>query len=493
MSLRRRFILVLTLFSVGVVGLFGAITWIIASDALETELERRLLWTARSAGDMGFQGRLALNLVPGEEEGLLWTGYHEKLVLMTESAADAFLFDARYNTLLVGADSLPIGTSLHGLDSYSPEIRIALREGEATTAEFTLDGRPYKYGFRKLEDTPAILAILVPADFYAPLGRLANWLLAGSVVAVLVAVFLGRLLAAGIASPLERLSRAALRIQRGRMDERVEAMREDEIGRLSRAMERMRLGILERDEQLRLMLAQVAHEIRNPLGGLELFASAAAETDEAAERRRLLARVRLEVAALNRIIDDFLTFARPLPEEVNAVDVREPVEAAAELVGPQIERGGGSLEVRLCQDPLVVVADSAQIKRAVLNLLRNASQAGDRVLLETFRHGTEIGIAVTDDGPGIAPDLRPRIFEPFVTDKEKGAGLGLAIVKKVVESLGGRVAVEEADPEAGFGKGARFALYFAGLEEPPPALRDAGTSGAERSPEVQLSAGPARP
>ena len=106
----------------------------------------------------------------------------------------------------------------------------------------------------------------------------------------------------------------------------------------------MRQGILERDEQLRLMLAQVAHEIRNPLGGLELFASAAADTDDPVERRRLMDRVRSEVAALNAIIDDFLAFARPLSPTREAPDLREPLREAAELARAELRearRGTG--------------------------------------------------------------------------------------------------------------------------------------------------------
>jgi signal transduction histidine kinase len=177
-----------------------------------------------------------------------------------------------------------------------------------------------------------------------------------------------------------------------------------------------------------------------------------------------------------------------MPNEGRAVDIRSPAREAAELAHPEILSRGGTLELRIADEPLVVVADAAQVKRAVLNLLRNAFQAGDRVLLEVFRHGTEVGVAVTDNGPGIAPDLRSRIFEPFVTDKEQGAGLGLAIVQKVVEAQGGRVTTEEPEPGAGSGSGARFVLYFTGLEEPPSTFRAAGTEDAE-APGFHLTTG----
>jgi signal transduction histidine kinase len=222
--------------------------------------------------------------------------------------------------------------------------------------------------------------------------------------------------------------------------------------------------VVERDEQLRLMLAQVAHEIRNPLGGLELFASAVAETEDADERRQHMRRVRAEVAALNRIIDDFLTFARPLRAAPEPTDLRGSLEAAASLVRGELEQKGGTLEVVLPEHPLMARADPDQVKRAALNLLRNAAQVSDRVHLSGRLDRGEVLISVADDGPGVPPDARERIFDPFVTDKEQGAGLGLAIVRKVAEAHGGRVEVGAA-ADHGVGTGAEFRVYFRGMED----------------------------
>ncbi|HSR42962.1 MAG TPA: HAMP domain-containing sensor histidine kinase, partial [Longimicrobiales bacterium] len=194
--------------------------------------------------------------------------------------------------------------------------------------------------------------------------------------------------------------------------------------------------------------------------------SAAADTADPEERTRLMNRVRGEVEALNRIIDDFLTFARPLQTEPHGSDLRDAVRSAAELAENELIREGCELEVDVPREPLMAVADRDQVKRAVLNLLHNAAQVAGRVRVRAERSGTELLVRVTDDGPGVPEDLRERIFEPFITDKEKGAGLGLAIVRKVAEAHGGRVDVGDAE-DAGFGSGAEFRLYLPGLEEPP--------------------------
>ena len=116
-------------------------------------------------------------------------------------------------------------------------------------------------------------------------------------------------------------------------------------------MERMRTGIRRRDEQLRLMLSRVAHEIRNPLGGLELFAAAAQDTEDPGERRRILERVRKEVLGLNAIIDEFLGFARPGRTEPQLHDLRESLGEAAELAEAELDRKGGTLHVDFPTNP----------------------------------------------------------------------------------------------------------------------------------------------
>ncbi len=470
MSLRRRFVLVFVCFSLAVTAAVGYGAWRIARDALEAEMNERLEWVAGAAAETGLQSSLVAGLEPGDEVGRTWQAVHERLRRLRRYVSAAYIVDGQGRALVTSAppDSIPIGAPLHFLQPYEEELRQARTVGAATTFPFELDGRYYKYGFVQLEQSNVVLAVLVPADFRAPVEALGRGIVLGSLFAALLAAGLGAVLAAGVVEPLERLSRAALRIQRGRMDEPVQAERGDEIGRLANAMDRMRRGILERDEQLRLMLAQVAHEIRNPLGGLELFASAAADSDDPGERRRLLARVRSEVRTLNQIIDDFLTFARPLQPQPDLVDVRGPLEDALELARGEAARTGAELEAWLPAVPLTAVVDADHLKRMVLNLLRNGAQAGSRVRLSAERRGEEVVISVEDDGPGVSEAMRERIFEPFVTDKEQGAGLGLAIVKKVVELSGGRVEVgTTADPE--LGRGAAFRIYLRGSEDFPAA------------------------
>ena len=130
---------------------------------------------------------------------------------------------------------------------------------------------------------------------------------------------------------------------------------------------------------------------------------------------------------------------------------------------------GGTLGLTLPDVPWMALVGDEHVKRATLNLLRNAAQASKHVRLDARIENAEVVIAVSDDGPGVPDHLRSRVFEPFVTDKEQGAGLGLAIVKKVAEANGGRVELTDSSETNG-GSGAEFRLYFGSLEDPPAAI-----------------------
>ncbi len=475
MSLRRQFALALLAFSLLLTAMGGWVAWRIAGSALEDEMDDKLRQVAGAAAAVGFERSSYGAFLPGDESLTLWRSANSQLANLESYVAAAWILRAGDFTALVTsrpASEIPIGTPLSNFEAYRDEIEQAASSGLATTSSlFEVGDEQYKYGFVTIgQGRDVILAVQMSAGYLQPLSILRSRIFQASVGASVLAVLLAVVLAGNVVVPLERLSRAALRIQRGRWSEPVDEERGDEIGRLSRAMERMRIGILRRDEQLRLMLAQVAHEIRNPLGGLELFASAAQESDDDSERERILGRIRDEVETLNGIINDFLAFARPPDPNMKLHDVREPISEAAELVTMEACKTGKCVEVDLPDEPLVARADPAHVKRVTLNLLRNAAQAGNTIHLRAKGHRGEILLTVADDGPGIPEDLRDRIFEPFVTDKEQGAGLGLAIVEKVVEANGGRVELAW-DGEDRLGSGAEFRVYFPSSHELPPSPR----------------------
>jgi signal transduction histidine kinase len=474
LSLRQQYVLVFVAFSILVSVWGGGLAYQNASLALEDELDRRLVQVAGAAADVGFSANDLLSFQEGMEEDEFYQAERERLSrLAGRLAAEAYIIrqDLRAIVTTASTDSIRIDDTLFEFRPHQRDIDEAVQFGSAASERFEPpSGGFFKYGFVALEHSfvpePAnnvVLAVRMSADFTAPLDEFRRKAIVGSFLAAVVAALIAWFMATTITRPLNRLGRVALRIQRGRMDEPVRQERGGELNRLSRAMERMRVGILHRDEQLRLMLAQVAHEIRNPLGGLELFASAAAESEDPAERSRFIGKVRDEINALNLIIDDFLAFAKPLQPSSELHDIRRPVGEAVELVGMEMTDAGGELHLEMPEHPVMGKADPEHVKRVTLNLARNAAQAGQWVEVRVEPYRGEAVLFVRDDGPGIPPGLEDRIFEPFVTDKEQGAGLGLAIVKRVVEANGGRVELTTGPLASGVG--AEFRVYFRGGED----------------------------
>ncbi len=482
MTLRNRFTVLFVVFAVVITAIGGWLTLGGASRSLEEQMEDGLVNVAELVAPRFEEVWDAIGWVrPGDEAGDSYIYYRQILLDLVDDgyveAADVFRWapgDREATVLLTTRANVSIGQPAYWVVPWlDDEVRRA-HEWESTTTRLEGD---HKWGFVRLgdparvagEDKGTFLGVWIPADYLDPLNNILLRIVALSLTAAALAALIGWRLAGGIVARLETLSRAALRIQRGWMDRPVRLDGQDELGRLARAMERMRTGIQRRDEQLRRMLSQVAHEIRNPLGGLELFAAEAQETDEPEERRRILSRVRKEVMGLNGIIDEFLGFARPGRTEPELHDVRVPVEEATSLVGAEYRKDGDSLQVDFGPGPLYAIADPLQVKRAVLNLLRNAFQAGERVWVKGRMVHGEVRISVQDDGPGIDPQLHDRIFEPFVGNKAQGAGLGLAIVKQLAEANGGRVVLEEPASEGNGegGGGAEFHLYFNSPEDLP--------------------------
>ena len=479
MRLRNRFALFFVTFAVAVSAFQGWLSYNASRAALETELDRKLLDVAGVVEIALLEDEeFILAFRPGDEDTPGWRRYRSLLLRLRAAgyAARADIFrwtptadTARVLVSVLPPDSLAIGQILNWVAIEPGAVEEAYERGSATSDyPYWQDDRLYKRGIVRLGSGEAFLGILIPADYLEPLSRLGWTVVALTAAAGLLAALVGWRLAGGIASRLEVLSRGALRIQRGAMDRPFDLEGEDEIGQLARAMDRMRNGIRYRDEQLRLMLSRVAHEIRNPLGGLELFAAAAQDTEEPVERHRILERVRKEVRGLNSIIAEFLGFARPGRTEPQLHDIRESVGDAAALAEAELEKKGGTLQVDFPPKPLLAIADPLQVKRLILNLLRNASHAGDSVWLEGAMVNGEVRLTVRDNGPGIPREFQDRIFEPFVGNKAQGAGLGLAIVKEMVEANHGRVELvpdsEETDVRAG---GAEFRVYLSSPEDLP--------------------------
>ncbi len=199
------------------------------------------------------------------------------------------------------------------------------------------------------------------------------------------------------------------------------------------------------------MAAGVAHEIRNPLGGIGLYASLL-ERDLVDRPKQLdvVRKMSAGIRNLESIVCDILAFAGDANTHPVAVSLGSVIQDVLAQVRPQADSSKVTIEVDADVSAWVVFVDAGQIERALINLVLNAIDAvendapaeGGRVWIRAHRHAddhTALRIAIEDNGPGMAPAILQRVFDPFFTTRDTGTGLGLAIVHRIAESNAGSV------------------------------------------------------
>lgn len=273
-----------------------------------------------------------------------------------------------------------------------------------------------------------------------------------AIVAVGVALVIVQVLAHGMTSPLREMTAATRAMAHGDYTGRARATSRDEVGQLARAFNRMSAELAAADRQRRELIANVSHELRTPItamqGILENLVDGVAETNPAALRAALA-----QTERLGRLVTELLDLSRvdagvvPLNlEEFAVADLFAEVIAEAEVAGT-----ANGARVRFVADvkpaDVTVVGDRDRLHQVLTNLVDNAarhSPPGGTVSVTGRRDEVGLRFEVVDEGPGIARDLRGRVFERFTRGERAsggGTGLGLAIAHWVVQLHGGTIAV----------------------------------------------------
>ena len=292
----------------------------------------------------------------------------------------------------------------------------------------------------------AAIAVTVGSMVVAgELGVRGRW---GAVAAVFVALAVVQVIARGMTAPLREMAGAADAMARGEHGQQVEVRGRDEVGRLAEAFNAMSRELETTDRVRRELVANVAHELRTPLAGLQ----AALENNLDGVQQLDVAALHVQVQRLGRLVEQLLDLSRLEAEgvplhvvDLDADQLLRRVRDEALLAAPEVR-----IEVAVCPEGLRVRGDADRVHQVLGNLTENAlrhASAHGAVVLAARSLGHAVELSVTDDGPGIPPDERERVFERFhrldAARSVGGAGLGLAIARWIVELHGGRIRVEE--------------------------------------------------
>jgi signal transduction histidine kinase len=291
-------------------------------------------------------------------------------------------------------------------------------------------------------------------DIVHTLGQLrtVEWI-AGAGMLVVTGLLLTRVVSSALA-PLSRMTAVAGRIAAGNRGERLRPTRPGtDLGRTAVAFDGM-LDALEASElRMRAFLTDASHDLRTPVAGVIATADSLLrdDPDRAERERRLVAMVR-EARRAGRLVDDLLLMARLDGADPAAELRRRPVdlaELAEQVVAAQWLLGA---DVRAVTEPAPVEGDPEQLTRVLTNLADNARREAATVLVTVRRDGGRALVEVTDDGPGVPPAERQRVFERFVrlAAGPGGNGLGLPIARAVARAHGGDLTCENAPAGAKF-------------------------------------------
>ena len=399
------------------------------------------------------------HIKPGDEHTRTYHNLKNQLIKYQQvtGVTKIYLFDRKLCSIVDSDSIIRIGQLYSRLLINKHEIeQIFNGEGSSSVLFKGVNEKLYKTGYAPImldDEIIAGLAVEGSAEMLDAVTTIQKNMLWIGLMIIIASIIIGNVFAKKITTPIKKLENAASKISKGYLHLPIADCGEDEVGFLSKTMEQMRQNILLRDKRQQAMLAGVAHEIRNPLGGIELFAGLLANDVENAELKNYANKILKEVHILNSIIQNFLIFAKPTPANKIPCNIQIVFNDAISLLAAELSL----IQIKFDQaeNDFIVFVDPQHLKQIFLNLLQNSIQAMPKggtifVCMNNIVHNF-IKISYSDSGPGIPDEYIDKIFEPFFTTKEKGTGLGLSIVKNMIEENSGFIQyIPDADKGINF-------------------------------------------
>ena len=425
----------------------GAVLFLITAErALDEEMTSRTRAATRMSAAAFDASRLPL-LADGSIPARALADARLAALAEAAGAARIVVLDAEGRTLATSDPALAHGVAHPGLALYGAEVADARqsRETRVSSPYPTSGGTWYQAGWVPLSDG-VVLGAELRVAWRAPIARVRRTVAAFLVFGIAASAVIGVVLARRVTQPLERLARAMQEIGPGGLPRRAGVRGPDEIGRLGERFDALVEALERHDAELRALSATVAHEVRNPLGAMSGYAELVERRFPDTETRKLVSGIREEIDALERLVTRFLSFAGDLRMARRPTPVGGILEDALRSAVPPDSKI--SIERRFSAEGNVVDADADAMREVFVNLVRNAIQAtngrGHLAIAAEERSGC-VEVRVTDDGPGIPDEIRPRLFQPFATTKADGTGLGLAICRRIIAGHDGTLAFETGE------------------------------------------------
>ncbi len=245
--------------------------------------------------------------------------------------------------------------------------------------------------------------------------------------------------------------------------------------RLTVFSEAVKVARVRRFAEIGQLMSGIVHEIRNPLNAMRLNLHVLARhqqrirdqngpnaSGDLGDPEEVIRETNREIERVEGLMRILLGYARPDQPQNENLDMRQELRSILGFLKPSLERAEVVLRAELPDQPVMINMDRDRLRQIVLNLVNNAKDAtghGGHIEVRVTCRDEVVELIVSDDGPGVPPGDRERIFEPFFSTKEFGTGLGLALVKRYVEDVGGSITCEQRPPH-----GAMFRIHLSPVE-----------------------------
>ena len=348
-------------------------------------------------------------------------------------------------------------------DLLSAVVTYPLEGNEFVLRDVTIGNEPFKIGYRPLSTPPNTWTAVIAdtADIADMQRSIANGVLLAAVLLVLLMSVVGQLVARSVTAPVLRLVEFTKRVAAGERHQQSRIASNDEIGELGSAFDEM-VGQLRSSEEklLRseklavtgLLAARVAHEVRNPLSAIKMQTQLLrSKVGANADTQALVTSILQGIDRVEWVVRGMLDLASEQALQFEWQSVNGVLDYVLEMTGPHLRHH--KVEVRKDYSAGIpeMMLDRNRFILACLNLVMNSSDAmpnGGTLDVQTRKDGDAVIIEIVDDGVGIDPAVKDRLFDPFVTTKREGVGLGLVNTRSIIERHKGTI---ELSPGSGRG------------------------------------------
>ena len=482
LTLRTKFILVVNLLVVLLVGSAAFLMELRQRNAIVEEVKKRALILARGLADASANSLVTYNYV----------GVEQSLAVATRSpdVVYAVVLDKEGNIAASSVRSAPIQWLLAGTDvtpppaGTDPIIRQRRIPGSSDETVYDVWVPVAIEGSDQRWVTARVGVSL--ESMHQEIARTRWQIAAIGLISLVVGSLSSIVLAQRITKPLQALTRGVAAVGHGDLTQRIDIQTKDELGELAHAFNDMtaqlarvrdleeRLRRADRLAALGTMAAGIAHDIRNPLTSILIFSQLMSlHHDDPDVRQKFDRVVPRELERVQGVIEDMMELARPAALNLEPTNLNEVLTQALELYEEQAATQGVKVAREFDPDLPFCNADRKRLHRCISNLLANAIQAmakgGDLAVHTSLVSDVPaaaspsagappdamIRVTIADTGQGIQPDRLSSIFDPFYTTKEKGLGLGMAITHRIVEDHTGTI-----DVQSQVGLGTTFTIHL---------------------------------